>query len=79
MYFSGFILVQKLWLYIFGEEQDFSHFIFIAEAFEKSGYSKNISASGKIIELTRKESFNLPLFPYIFRDCHFSYLSLFDD
>lgn len=42
-YFNGFILVQKLWLHIFAEEQDCSHFIFAVEAFEKLEYSKNFS------------------------------------
>lgn len=42
-YFNGFIPVQKLWLHIFAEEQDCSHFIFAVEAFEKLEYSKNFS------------------------------------
>lgn len=47
MYYGGFILVQKLWLYISAEEQDFSYFIFVVEAFEKFEYSKKFQYQEK--------------------------------
>lgn len=47
MYFGVFILVQRLWLHIFAEEQDFFHFIFVVEALKKFEYSKKFKYQEK--------------------------------